>query len=75
MRIKNAHLWYTTTHVSSYSTETMSEIYDIEELPEGKCMITFKITDRYQRKYPRLMYKFNPYSTMITSLRYHALQW
>ena len=30
--------------------ETVSELYDIEELPEGKFTLSFKIIDRYQRE-------------------------
>ena len=34
--------------------ETMSEIYDIKELPEGVFPLSFKIIDRYQREDPIL---------------------
>ena len=37
-----------TTHESTYTTENMSELYDIEELPEGKFLLLFNIIDRYQ---------------------------
>ena len=37
------------TYYSTYLTEIMSEIYNIEELPEGRFPLSFKITDRYQQ--------------------------
>ena len=36
------------------TTETMSEIYDIEELPEGTFPLSFNLIDRYQREEPFL---------------------
>ena len=41
-----------TTHESTYTAETMSELYDIEEPPEGTFPLSFKIIDRYQREDP-----------------------
>ena len=38
-----------TTHESTYTTETMSELYDINELPYGKFPLSLKIIYRYQR--------------------------
>ena len=38
-----------TTHESTYTTETMPELYDIDEIPEGTFPILFNIIDRYQR--------------------------
>ena len=43
-----------TTHESTYTTETMSELYDIEKLPEGMFPLSFKDIDRYQREDPFL---------------------
>ena len=38
-----------TTHESTYTTETMSEIYNIDELPDGTFPLSFKIIYCYQR--------------------------
>ena len=46
-----------TTYESTYLAETMLELYDIEELPEGTFTISFKLKDRYQREYPILTEK------------------
>ena len=35
----------------------MSELYDIEELPEGMFPLSFNLVYRYQRKYPILTEK------------------
>ena len=37
-----------TTHESTYTTETMSEIYYIKELPDGTFPLSFKLVDHYQ---------------------------
>ena len=37
-----------TTHESTYTTETISELYNIEELPESTFPISLNIIDRYQ---------------------------
>ena len=37
-----------TTHASDYSIENMSEVYDTNEFPEGKFLITFNIINLYQ---------------------------
>ena len=34
--------------------ETMSELYDIEEMPYGTFMILFNLIDRYHQEYPIL---------------------
>ena len=39
-----------TTHEETYATETMSEIYDIKELPEGTFPLYFYLIDLYQRE-------------------------
>ena len=44
-------------HESIYTTEKMSELYDIQELLEGMFTISFKIVDRYPWEYPILMEK------------------
>ena len=37
-------------HMSQHmQTENMSELYNMEELPEGTFPLSFKLTDRYQR--------------------------
>ena len=36
------------THEQTYTTETMSEVYEIEELPEGTFPLSFNLIDRYQ---------------------------
>ena len=47
-----------TTHKSNYITENTLEIFDINELSEGKFLITFEIIDQYQRKDPSLIAKY-----------------
>ena len=42
-----------------YRTETMSELYDIKELPEGTFPLSFNLIDRYQREYPFLTENLN----------------
>ena len=39
-----------TTHESTYTTETMSELYKIKELPEGAFPLSFKLIDLYQQE-------------------------
>ena len=46
-----------TTHESTYTTETMSELYDNNELPEYMFTLSFNIIDRYQREEPFLLGK------------------
>ena len=46
-----------TTHESMYLTETMSELYVIEELSEDNFLLSFKIIDRYHQEYPTLAEK------------------
>ena len=48
-----------TTHESTYKTENISELYDIDELPEGMFPISSNIIDRYQREDPVLSEKLN----------------
>ena len=36
------------THESKYTTETMSELYDIKELQEGMLPLSIKLIDHYQ---------------------------
>ena len=38
-----------TTHESTYTMETIPELYDIDELIDGNFSLSFKIIDRYQR--------------------------
>ena len=38
------------THDSNYSMETMTDLYDIDELPEGIFPIAFYHIDWYQKK-------------------------
>ena len=45
------------THDSTYTTETMLEIYDIQELPKGTLPLSLNIIDRYQRVDPFLTEK------------------
>ena len=45
------------TYKSNYITETMSEIYGTDELPEGMFPIKFNIIDQYQRNHPVLTAK------------------
>ena len=46
-----------TTHEKTYTTETMSELYDIKELPDGTFTLSFNLIDRYQREDPFLTEK------------------
>ena len=46
-----------TTHDSTYTMETMPELYDIYELPDVTLLLYFKLVDRYQRKYRFLQKK------------------
>ena len=46
-----------TTHETTYTTETMSKLYSIKELPEGTFPLSFNLTDRYHREYPFLKKK------------------
>ena len=48
-----------TTYESTYTTETMSGLYDIYEVPEGMFLLSFNIIDLYQREYPFLSEKLN----------------
>ena len=41
-----------TTHETTYTTETMSELYDIEELPEGTFPLFFSLIDHISGKTP-----------------------
>ena len=47
------------TYESTYTTENISELYDIDELPDGTFSLSFNIIDRYQREYPFLTEKLN----------------
>ena len=51
-----------TTHKSTYQKEIMSEINDIEELPEGISPINLKLIKKYQRSEPSMRDK-NKYNT------------
>ena len=44
-----------TTHGSTYTTETMSELNKNEELSYGKFPLSFRIIDRYHWEYPFLL--------------------
>ena len=46
-----------TTHESTYSTDTMPEIYDIDEPLNGMVPLSFKLIDRYQHEYSFLTEK------------------
>ena len=46
-----------TTHEQTYTTETMPDLYDIEELPEGTFPLSFNLIDRCQREDPFLTEK------------------
>ena len=46
-----------TTHESMYKIKTMSENYDIDELPEVKFRLFFKVTNRQQQEDPFLLEK------------------
>ena len=48
-----------TTHDSTYTTETMSELYDIGEMPEGTFPLSFNTIDRYQLEDSFLTEKLN----------------
>ena len=39
-----------TTDESTYTTKIVSELYDIDELPEGTFTLSFKLKDRYQQE-------------------------
>ena len=41
-----------TTDESTYTTENMSELYDIEELPEGTFSLSLNLIDRFRREDP-----------------------
>ena len=41
-----------TTHEKTYTTETMSELYNIEEFSEGTFTLYFILIDRCQREDP-----------------------
>ena len=43
-----------TTHEKTYTKETMPELYDNEELPEGMFTLSFNLIDRCQREEPFL---------------------
>ena len=45
------------THKSKYLTETMLELYNTKEPPEGMFPLSFKIIDRYQQEDPVLTEK------------------
>ena len=38
------------THKKKCTTETMRELYDIEELPEGTFPLYFNLTEHYQQE-------------------------
>ena len=40
------------THEKMYTTETMSELYDIKELPEGTFSLSFNLINHYQWEEP-----------------------
>ena len=40
-----------------YTTETISELYYMEELQEGMFLLSFNLIDRYQWEYPFLTEK------------------
>ena len=46
-----------TTHESTYKTETILELFNIEETPEGKLTLYFKLIDCYKREDPILTEK------------------
>ena len=46
-----------TTPELTYLPETMSELYDIEELPEGTFPLSLKLRDSYQQEDPFLTEK------------------
>ena len=43
-----------TTHETTSTTETISNLYNIKEMPEGTFPLYFNPVDRYQREYPFL---------------------
>ena len=47
-----------TTHKSTYQQEIVSELNDIEELPEGNFPINLKLIQKYQRLEPRIIAKY-----------------
>ena len=46
-----------TTHESTYTMETILELYNIKELPDGTFPLLFKLIDRYLREDPFLTEK------------------
>ena len=46
-----------TIHESTYTTETMSEMYDTKELLEGTFPLSLNLIDRYQQEDPFLSEK------------------
>ena len=42
------------THETTYKTENMPELYDIEEMPEGTFPLYFNLIDRYHQEDPFL---------------------
>ena len=46
-----------TTHDSTYKTETILWIFNIEDIPEGKFSLYLKLIERYQQEYPILTEK------------------
>ena len=46
-----------TTHESTYTMETISELYDIDKLPYVTFLLSFNLVDRYQREDPFLTEK------------------
>ena len=55
-----------TTHKSTYQKVIVSEINDIEKLPEGTFPINLKVIPKYQRKEPSIIAK---YKKMIRTIR------
>ena len=49
--------------------ETMPELCDIGELPEGTFPLSFKLIEHYQRKDPILTEKLNPTEYIKSSFR------
>ena len=47
------------SHKLTYTTETMSELYYIKELPEGMFPLSLKFIYRYQQEFPILTEKLN----------------
>ena len=48
-----------TTHESTYTKETMSELYDINEIPYGTFPLSFKLIYRYNQEAPLLLEKWS----------------